>query len=351
MRGIPLESQNYFLACYAASLIQGESITGIAIRSRTVINYISAACELFTEQKLPSPRLSNTDYISVITNALKNYEQVENRRVMITDAMTQWMYDYVQKLPPDAPERAIFDWILLGRYGGFRPVEWCQHTQTSFRRIEEWPGQPPYGFIPSDFSFLGTNERHLTPADLLKIDMIDSIQVRFRKQKNKDNGQVIPFKRDLVNPHLCPVRAAFRILVRHKRLQGSEHEPLAICRNHTNTKTIFITDSLTTKFLRKAAIAAHNISPKSSALNQWSSHSIRVTAANLLHRAHLSDSFIQMRLRWKSTAFLRYLRNTFYAADSHTKAMGISDSNLPALAARSYRPLEPHETLQLAPAA
>jgi hypothetical protein len=351
MRGIPIESQNYFLACYAASLVQGESITGIAIRSRTVTNYITAVCELFTEQHLPSPRLSTIDYISVITNALKNYEQVDNRRVMITDAMTQWMYTFVQKLPPDAPERAIFDWILLGRYAGFRPVEWCQHTQTEFRRIEEWPGRPPYGFIPSDFSFLGTNERLFTQDDLMRIELVESLRLKFRKQKNKDNGQVIPFKCDLVNPHLCPVRAAFRIFLRHKRLHGSPDEPLAICRNATNTKTIFITDNLTTKFLRKAAMAVHNISPNSSALAQWSSHSIRVTAANLLHRANLSDSFIQLRLRWKSTAFLRYLRHTFNAADSHTKALGISDNNLPPLAARSYRPLEPHETLHLAPAA
>ena len=351
MPNIPLKSQNYFLACYATSLVQGESITGIAVRSRTITNYIKSACALFKKRELASPLHSDIDYISVVVNALKNYEQVENRRVMITDSMTEWICTYVQKLHPDAPERAIFDWIILGRYAGFRPSEWCQTTQGTYRRIEEWPGQPPYAFIPSDFTFFGINERRFSPSDIITMEMVELVELQFRKQKNHDNGQLITFKRDIKNPALCPVRAAFRIFIRNRRLHGPPDEPLALCRNQSNTKTIFITGDLTTKLLRKAAIAAHNIPSSSPHLQQWSSHSIRVTAANLLHRANLSDSYIQMRLRWKSTAFLSYLRNTFYAADSHTKALGVSDNNLPPPAARSYRPAEAHESLQMAPAA
>ena len=165
-----------------------------------------------------------------------------------------------------------------------------------------------------------------------------------KNASSQANGQLITFKRDLKNPAPCPVRAAFRIYIRHNRLHGSPDEPLAICKNSSNTKTIFITGDLTTKLLRKAAIAAHNIPPSSPHLQQRSSHSIRVTAANLLHRANLSDSYIQMRLRWKSTAFLHYLRNTF-------KALGVSDNNLPPLAAHSYRSSEAHESFQMAPAA
>ena len=42
------------------------------------------------------------------------------------------------------------------------------------------------------------------------------------------------------------------------------------------------------------------------ALSRYSAHSIRVRAANILHRQGMSDSYIQKRLRWKSTTFLNY---------------------------------------------
>jgi hypothetical protein len=74
----------------------------------------------------------------------------------------------------------------------------------------------------------------------------------------------------------------------------------------------------------------------------WSCHSIRVTAANLLHRACFSDSYIKNRLRWRSDTFLMYLHNTFYTADQHTKAitLGLNPPNR-----NVSRPLEPHESL------
>ena len=194
-------------------------------------------------------------------------------------------------------------------------------------------------------------EQSFQRTDTMTINTVYSVRLRWRKQINKDNGQIISFNCDLKHPDFCPVRAAFRIYLRAGRLQANADEPIAVCRNKANAKTIFIADSLTTKFLRKAAMGAHNISSASPDLNRWSTHSIRVTAANLLHRAKFSDSFIQTRLRWKSTAFLQYLRNTFYSAEAHSKAIGISENNFPPVQDRSYRALDPHEAFTLTSAA
>ena len=71
-------------------------------------------------------------------------------------------------------------------------------------------------------------------------------------------------------------------------------------------------------------------------------HSIRVTAANLLHRAKFSDSYIKNRLRWRSDTFLMYLRNTFYTADQHTNAVTLG---LDPPAQELARPLEPHKAI------
>ena len=63
-----------------------------------------------------------------------------------------------------------------------------------------------------------------------------------------------------------------------------------------------------------------------------------------------ADSFIHKRLPWRRTSFLEYLtRNTIYAGNQHSKALLLSDSNLPPMAEHVYRSNEPHEAL-LAPA-
>jgi len=45
----------------------------------------------------------------------------------------------------------------------------------------------------------------------------------------------------------------------------------------------------------------------------------------------MSDTYIQIRLRWTSKAFLDYLRNTLYNAEKHTMALTIPENNLPRL--------------------
>jgi hypothetical protein len=75
-------------------------------------------------------------------------------------------------------------------------------------------------------------------------------------------------------------------------------------------------------------------------LNKWSCHSLHFTAANLLHRVQYSDSFIKNRLRWRSNTFLMYLHNTFYTAETHTKAITF---NITPPTAEELQPLEMHE--------
>ena len=84
-------------------------------------------------------------------------------------------------------------------------------------------------------------------------------------------------------------------------------------------------------FLRAVAKNVFHLKATDNSLSRWSAHSIQVTAANLLHRQGFSDTYIQMRLRWRSTVFLDYLRNTMYTAAAHTKALHSSENNLPVI--------------------
>ena len=118
---------------------------------------------------------------------------------------------------------------------------------------------------------------------------------------------------------------------------------------HKSGKRRFIIDTLVSKYFHLAVTAILNIKKSDEDLQLWSTHSIRVTAANLLHREQFADSFIMKRLCWRSLAFMDYLRNTIYAAEQHA-CLKISDSNLPPLVERSYRIDEPHEAVVAAAA-
>lgn len=135
-----------------------------------------------------------------------------------------------------------------------------------------------------------------------------------------------------------------RIIQRAIRLANPSDEPLAVFRSKDGQykgQRCFITNALVERFLRRVAQRVYQLSDKDPSLKRWSCHSIRVTACNLLHRQGLSDSYIQTRLRWKSKAFLGYLRNTLYAASSHTSAINISQANLLRLSTSYKRVLLP----------
>jgi hypothetical protein len=121
-----------------------------------------------------------------------------------------------------------------------------------------------------------------------------------------------------------------------------------VYRDPNTGKRHLITASQVAIFLRHVAHNVFGIPTGHKDLLAWSCHSICVTAANLLHRAQFLDSYIKNHLRWCSDTFLMYLRNTFYTADQHTKAITLGlDPPDRSIA----RPLKPHESFLCAGAA
>ena len=342
----PPEARNYFLACYAVSLVQGHTIKGAYIKHSTLKEYIKEALIIFDDRGVSHS--SKPDFLATINKAHSSYENVPNRRRMITDGMMEWFIKQAEKAPLDSELRAIVDWIIVGRYTGFRSSEWCQETQKTYARIMGWPGEPSLAMTRSDFTPLGEGERRITKTKDLNADTVRYLSCRWRHQKNGDNGEEITFSGDISNRKYCIVTAGLRIYHRSLRLGTKDHEPMAVCVK--KGKVQFITARKVTALLREAAQEVLGLQEKDPVVNQWSTHSIRVTAANLLHRMQLSTTCIQKRLRWKSDAFLMYLRNTIHAADAHTKAITVklSPSDLQAA---SYRKAEPHEVIVQAGAA
>jgi hypothetical protein len=124
------------------------------------------------------------------------------------------------------------------------------------------------------------------------------------------------------------------------RLDTPRDHPASVYHNPTTGLRQLITAGEAVDFLQHVAHKVFDITRRHKDLLAWSCHSIRVTAANLLHWACFSDSYIKNHLHWKSDMFLMYLRNTFYTANQHTKAITLE---LDPPTRNASHPLEPHE--------
>ena len=326
------------------TLIRGQTITCARIRHATLLGYIKQSVSLHTDRGLPNPHQADIDYIKIMTNAVKKFETVPKRKEMISDSMFHYIKNLASRASADSLVRAITDWIALGCYTGFRKSEWCSDNHDTFATIDDpnWGDRPnALPIIAEDFSFSSETGRRVHDVDTSPDDAITFTSLCFRKQKNNDNGQTLTYRRRADSHWMCPTQASLNIVRRARRLSAPAHSPVALYRDNTTGKRRLITASQTATFLRHVAHKVFDIPTGHKDLLAWSCHSIRVTAANLLHRARFSDSYIKNRLRWRSDTFLMYLRNTFYTADQHTQAITLGlDPPEPSVA----RPLEPHET-------
>lgn len=292
------------------------------------------ACLCHTSIGLVDPRRAQINFIKTITDAVRKFEKVPNRREMIHDSMYEHMLILYRKYytkEPDCLLVSLCEWMFFGRYTGFRREEWCNEKPHEYTRITDplWTSNTTRSVAIEDLSFFDAKGAPIRfpkslwqkPLPALPAD-IAFVELCIRKQKNNDNFQKITYSRCGKHPFLCPVYVAFRI--------------------HSTASYRLVTSRQANDFLRRTASSAFGIPPACKSLDKWSCHSIRVTAANLLHRAKFSDSYIKNRLRWRSDAFLMYLRNTFYTAKDHTSALAL---DFAPTTADETRPLEAHEQL------
>ncbi|KAL7530400.1 hypothetical protein ACHAXR_003476, partial [Thalassiosira sp. AJA248-18] len=329
-----IQARNYLIACFAVSLVRGETLQGTNIRHATIRNYVQAVCRLHRDRDLPSPYGAPVDYISIVLKAVKKFEKQPNRREMIHDEMFHHIESRRSSFHEDSLEAALIDWLYLGRFVGYRGIEWCQKTMKTYLKIDSphWVGPDSYAFVAEDFRFFNKAKQEIAVSAESSADEMEYVNVRFRKQKNDRNYEVIPYYKDDITPSFCPVRAALRIRQRALRLQVPTEEPLGVFHCTTGkyiNQRCFITAAHVATFLQRVAQRVFHIKDGDKSLQRWTSHSLRVTACNLLHRQGFSDTYIQSRLRWRSNAFLDYLRNTLYHAADHTKALNIPPNNLP----------------------
>ena len=318
------------MACYTANLASGENLLCKTIKAGTITRYLSAAAELSFHANITSPLLDITGkrskYISDVINEIKRWEVMPNRREPLTKPIIKYIIEKGKTLASKSTDNmysALSDWLILGLQSGFRRKEWAQDKNhlAKYKDVQRNVDKSPSAFILTDFEFRGTNNTRINQLNNKEVKKATTVNVKWRYQKNNDNGQIISYMEDNQDPTFCYVKAAKRIRNRALKYKISSTMPIAIYKDITKSnKTVYINDEHIKMILREAAKNVYKISKKDD-LDKFTSHSIRVGACVLLHAQNVSTEDIKFRLRWRSDSFRMYLRNVIELAERHKDAV------------------------------
>lgn len=310
------------VGCFAIDIIAGNNIKLSEMRAQTVREYLESVNKLFTSRGYDAPTDFNQKKVmpALFYENLKTWETEPNRRTHMTP-------EFLAELLARADKEESFlsftsamrDWALLGRYAGLRLAEYGQEAQTrvAYHCI---PGinkkKIRKAFGRGDFIFKDKlGNRVLSPH--VHPHRIHSVDITWRVQKNRRNGQTITWVRDYDCDKLCPVLAAYRIYRRSILLNLRDESPMGAYKEKGAVK--FITGSRISKLFKEIAQSVYpDITPTE--LSKFSAHMIRVSAAVLLQMADKPEHFIKTRLRWEGDSYKLYLRNTSVSARQHLQA-------------------------------
>jgi hypothetical protein len=162
---------------------------------------------------------------------------------------------------------------------------------------------------------------------------IRKMWAKFRTQKNGHHGEERLFTRNNAPDGHCFVSAAYRSLERFNLLMQQDSSltgtsPLFVYWEPASSSTRLITATDIEDFMRSLAVTVYNLHPEKDkkALQKYSAHSLRVGACVLLHAMGFSPLDIQWLLRWRSMAFMAYLRNLAGLADRQHTAVDRAQS-------------------------
>lgn len=316
------------LACYTTYLVDGNNIKNLELRAETVKLYLSAVNALFKARGFPPPVNFKDPHNrpAQLYRNCKKWQKLPARRHPLTPQMFSIMFTLAAKGGPDSFAASLLDWALVGRGMGQRCAEFGQKKQF----VAEFH-QTPRGvlilkaFMAGDIKFYDAKDHWIKNVKSHGCRAV-KFRAHWRIQKNRRNGEEADFAADHDNPELCMVQAMLRIVLRARRLRRPRNSPLGVFRDGRSGKVKYLTGNKISAFFKSVAKQAHPTLTEEE-LKKYSAHSIRVTAAVLLHQAGKLPDYIKIRLRWVGESYRLYLRNTERLMMQHVKALD-SDSKM-----------------------
>jgi hypothetical protein len=288
------------------------------------MSYLSDAAMLiqtgrkaFDNQSYPDPRIDITTgkthhAITQVKTELSRWEAMPNRRDPLTKGMLMRLSLLINPSLLFSLSYVLLDWMILGLHLGFRLSEWAQRKNiTKLHQTKKNLDGRPKAFICDDFEFFAENRHRLTHYEAISCpNKVVTVDIRWRQQKNGQNGEKKTVYTNRKVHNLCGVRSAVRIIKRAIELDLDDEHPIGVFTDNgqVDGRRPFITDTHISDCLKRLAKLEYGIT-KTADLARYTSHSIRVGACVALHAAGIGKLDIQHALRWRSLTFWTYLRN------------------------------------------
>jgi hypothetical protein len=231
---------------------------------------------------------------------------------------------------------ALTDGFEQGYCAGYRLSEWAQPSRQSdplAPQLNHLVGAPirTRAIVPDDLRVLTETMHQAKGLAILNYQssQITKMWVKWRTQKNNQNGEEKLFAKNPTLGGFCFVTSAYRSLTRFQRLMELDPRirpsatPLSVYWAFGPCCVKLISSYDIEQFMRRLASEVYHLHPAQHAkeLSKWSSHSLRVGACVALHAMGFSPLDIQWLLRWRSTAFMAYLRNAAILAVRQYQAL------------------------------
>lgn len=313
------------------------------LSSQTLRNYVKAAhrvllvwlgrpIPLYDKNSMgKNPRLH--EYIGQQIRDRRNWERKRGQKLPLTREIFQALASMLAKFGTSldiflGDLYAVYDWIRLGAFAGFRVSEYAQGKVAKgkmYLRLPDSDDIPfdqrgkPVAFVAADFTFY-TADLTLIPHDRLmsyrRRGLVRYLQLRWRFDKSANNFVLRRYE-FTDDPIFNPVDAAVNIVYRARLLHVPVHEPLGVWKNPTGRVPYrFLRAATITKVMRLAVVQAYPDPKHYYRINIHLvvTHCVRVTAAVLMKLGGAGNDEIAHAERWHPTSVPTYLRDGFESA-------------------------------------
>ena len=333
------------MAMYVQHLATGSTLLCQCIKVGTIRVYLRQVIGFFMRfgrwKRNPCFAATSDSYCDELKSVLAEqtrWEKVPRRREPFTPEMLTSMYsDDYGYIEHDSCFASCRDQFGAGTYDGRRKTECCQEAGQS---DPSCPKKDQYGdtkaFTLGDVTWVLDNNTTLVGASALLYprSRVKRAKICWRTQKNGQNGEERSFTSPDDETNLSWISFTYSIVQRFVRLCGADDytTPLSVYKADDGSVKL-LTSTDVEKVMRQVAAHVYKLDPTTESgqkqLQLWSCHSIRVGACVLLHSRGFTDTQIQWILRWRSMAFLVYLRNIDVLCDKHVQAFNAALEGMP----------------------
>jgi len=302
MEQLKQHEQNQIITLFAQYLrsqpSQKGGISGLA--EGTIRNTISTVVQTFLENHAPDPRLSTNGKTAIsirrILAGFKACDSNESRQKAVPVSVIRQV-DKLHTKSGDPLSEATAQLTIGAFFFAMRSCEYSKTTSPSESKRTKIITIGDIRFFKSH-KLINHNDPSLHEADI--------ISITFRSQKNGEKNQTISMhtSRDL---NICPVKVWASIVRRIRSYENTSDSSMVNCYISRQGSMNHITsNNIRTKL--RAAAASLGEQSLGFTIKEIGCHSLRSGSAMAMYLAGVPVITIQLIGRWKSNAFMRYIR-------------------------------------------